>query len=135
MLCTFEFDAGPHQALYTETQADQGDGQALTHHGLTGFGTKSGFDVRQKSRLSIRSLVTKAGGGSHLSCQKSKMPETSAVCHLDNIAAYSMRRDLVCPLFKKGGKRICILTIRRRRRPVLRGELGGDDPMDRIMIL
>ena len=63
----------------------------------------NGVSTRQKSRLSIRTLIAKARG-SHLSCQKSKMPETSAVCHLDTIAAYSMRGTWCTPslLVKEG---------------------------------
>ena len=49
-----------------------------------------------------RTLVTKAGG-SHLSCQMSKMPETSAVRHFVTIVAYVMRGARVSPILRKRG--------------------------------
>jgi len=61
---------------------------------------KREFDVWQKSRLSIKTLVTMVGV-SHLSYQKSKMPESSAVRHLDTIVAYIILGTWCTPSVKK----------------------------------
>ena len=50
--------------------------------------------------ISVAVLVITAGG-SHLSFQMSKMPETSGACHLDTIAAYSIRGAWCTPSLEK----------------------------------